>query len=255
MNKHDMPAFFEMWGNACELYGKELKDNALEMAFKLLRKYELPEIESALKRHMVNPGAGRFMPQPADVVRWVEEGSTNKFPGAEEAWAMYPRSEEQTACVTQEMHRAWSAAADQDAVAGRMAFKEVYNRAVRESEYEGRRPVWVMTIGHDPVQREEAVLSAVERRAITADAAKVHLPGYDLQELQQLSNGKTSINKLISAERRQPDQTVPRLISETVNINCKEVAEEQLAKMREILDADDHSAHNLISAEKKVDVK
>ena len=64
----------------------------------------------------------------ADVLTRLDDGP----PGAEEAWALYPKDEYSSAAVTNEMHLAMSAAwpliQDGDKIAGRMAFKERYEK-------------------------------------------------------------------------------------------------------------------------------
>lgn len=80
MKDSDMQAFFEMWSSAAEMYGKTVTENTLVMAYRLLSKFELGEIQKALEAHMLDSSSGQFMPKPADVVRKI----TGELPKASE---------------------------------------------------------------------------------------------------------------------------------------------------------------------------
>lgn len=72
MQKTDFPHFTAVWSATCELYGKQPSDAALGMAFRALYRYDLADVKRALDAHINDPGDGRFMPKPADLVRHID---------------------------------------------------------------------------------------------------------------------------------------------------------------------------------------
>lgn len=110
-------------------------------------------------------------------------------PGVEEAWALVSKAlgnEAVSIVWTDEMREAMGVAmalAD-DAVAARMAFKEVYTRAVSESRAAGCRPQWTVSLGADPhgralAQHEAANLNRAVSGLPTLSSSVVALPGPD----------------------------------------------------------------------------
>lgn len=116
----------------------------------------------------------------ADVIQRLEDGR----PGADEAWAMLPRSEAESVVWTDEMSAAFGIAAplmDDDKTAARMAFREAYKRAVDEAR-EQRKPVnWTASLGHDPRGREQALMRAVELGRLQATHALSLMPEAAIQ--------------------------------------------------------------------------
>lgn len=103
-------------------------------------------------------------------------------PGPEEAFAMLPRDEQQSAVWTEEMAEAALAAAplfeEGDAVAARMAFREAYVRCVQRAREQHRAARWSLTQGWDVRGRERAVVEAVARGFITTNQALGLLPHF-----------------------------------------------------------------------------
>ena len=197
MHPSDTQNFFDVWDQCSEMYGKPpASDSAKAMAFKLLAGYSMADVKQALQMHMADPDGGQFLPKVADVVRKIRQYSTNQFPGAEQAWASFPRDEDQSACVCQEMLDAWGVASELDEIAGRMAFRESYNRAVSEAMAHNRKPHWIISPGRDQALREQATLEAVQKGLISPTYARVHLPHIPVSELQLLANSKTTTNTL-----------------------------------------------------------
>lgn len=101
-------------------------------------------------------------------------------PGVEEAWAMCPKSEADSVCWTLEMREAFSIARSLsdagDMVGARMAFKDAYERIVRESQENGFPARWELSLGWDESRRQRAVEKAVAVKAISASAASAYLP-------------------------------------------------------------------------------
>ena len=97
-----------------------------------------------------------------DVVTRLDDGRL----GAEEAWAMLPKTEADSVVWTAEMAEALRTAQplldDGDRVGARMAFKQAYDRLVAAARDAGRPADWQVSLGHDPQGRQEALRVAVE---------------------------------------------------------------------------------------------
>lgn len=97
-------------------------------------------------------------------------------PGAEEAWAMLPKGEDDSVAWTAEMRFAWGIAepliAEGDKIGARMAFKEAYTRRVEEARANGVPAQWEVSLGHDPHKRDAALQKAVAAGYIGQDHAK-----------------------------------------------------------------------------------
>jgi hypothetical protein len=117
-----------------------------------------------------------------DVVTRLDDGR----PGVEEAWAMVPKAESESVVWTEEMAKAMPAVHDLlnagDAVAARMAFKEVYQRLCQEARDKGIQVSWSVSLGWAVDGRESAIRGAVEKGRLTSAQAKVFLPYFDGQE-------------------------------------------------------------------------
>lgn len=139
----------------CELCGSpELTEAAIHVMLERLSAYPDDAVLDALRRCQVEV-KGRL--SLADIVQRIDDGR----PGAEEAWALCPRDENQTVVWTNEMAQAWGVAAKlQDRIAQRMAFIEAYRRLVIDARSNGTEPYWRVSIGHDVSQREQVVLDA-----------------------------------------------------------------------------------------------
>lgn len=112
----------------------------------------------------------------SDVVSRLDDGR----PGAEEAWAMLPKSEHDSAVWTEEMREAYAVASPLlhagDEIAARMAFKEVYQHQVMDARDRCEPVHWTATLGHDARGRESAVARAVEMGRISHEHAQNLLP-------------------------------------------------------------------------------
>lgn len=110
-----------------------------------------------------------------------------EHPGPEEAWAiMGPTisNERVSVAATQPMLTAYGVACKLggDKVAGRLAFKEVYQRCVSEDRAAGKRPTWIASLGADSSGREEAQKKAESLNI----AAKKSMPRLAAEEMRQL---------------------------------------------------------------------
>jgi len=110
----------------------------------------------------------------ADVIERIDDG----HPGPEEAWQLVPKSEADTAVLTQEIMAAipFTLIDVGDLTAARMAFREAYTRLRAESKAARRPPRWFASIGHDKRGREAPLLRAVELGRLGHEQVAALLP-------------------------------------------------------------------------------
>jgi len=92
--------------------------------------------------------------------------------GADEAWALCPRSEDDTVVWTDQIAQAHAIAApmlDSDHIGARMAFKEAYVRLCQDARERRLAPQWVASLGHDPRGRERPLRDAVVAGRLPAE--------------------------------------------------------------------------------------
>lgn len=118
----------------------------------------------------------------ADIIERLHQDDGR--PGAEEAWArcLPAFDEAETAVLSSEMLEAMGAArpllAERDKVAARMAFKEVYEKAVLEARAKNRPLKWEISLGFAKAGRETVLRRAVEAQELTFEQARAYLPGH-----------------------------------------------------------------------------
>jgi hypothetical protein len=111
----------------------------------------------------------------ADVLTRIDDGR----PGVEEAWAMCPKSEAESAVWTDEMAQAFGVALaliDNDPIAARMAFKERYTALVKRARDKSVPIRWSATLGHSPDGRETVLLEALRAGRLPRDYVQGLLP-------------------------------------------------------------------------------
>jgi hypothetical protein len=111
-----------------------------------------------------------------DVVSRLDDGRL----GAEEAWAMLPKSEAESVVWSSEMAEASRISQplldDGDRIGARMAFKQAYDRLVAAARDAGRPADWQVSLGHDPHGRQQALREAVERGRLSLAHAQAVAP-------------------------------------------------------------------------------
>jgi hypothetical protein len=109
---------------------------------------------------------------PADIIGRIP----SQRPSANEAWAMIPRSEEQTTVWTDEMRVAYGVAYSimSDPVAARMAFIEAYNRELSKTNPRNP-PKWSVSYGTDIEGRKDAVMNALNVGRLSQHEAQHYL--------------------------------------------------------------------------------
>jgi hypothetical protein len=149
----------------------------LEMWWDALRQFPDGSVKASAARHLKT---SHFKPQLADIVKGCEAQIEGQWLGADEAWALMPKSEHESAMLTDEIAQAIAAATPLlevgDRVAARMAFKDAYTRLVEKAKTEGRSPRFFPSFGSDPVGRVTMLTNAVQKGQITADGAVKALP-------------------------------------------------------------------------------
>lgn len=111
-----------------------------------------------------------------DVVSRLEDGR----PGPEEAWALIPIDEAGSTVWTDEMASAFGVAAPLvyagEVIAGRLAFKEAYQRLVASARDAGKPVNWVPSLGHDSRGHATAIAEAVSKGRISYAYGKEFAP-------------------------------------------------------------------------------
>lgn len=164
-----------------EIFGHQLLAEALDIFASDLSKYPENAVLSALEK-LRTESTGRFT--VADIVLRIDDGR----PKAEEAWAMMPKSEDDTVVWNDELAAAFSACSGlmgRDDVAARMAFKEVYEREVLAARRLARPVKWWASLGHNPRGRESALRDAIEKGRLSAEDATRLIPDLSIPKISE----------------------------------------------------------------------
>jgi hypothetical protein len=187
-----------------ELCGAELSEPAARLFVEELQHFDRQAVAKALARCR-RELTGRLT--LGAVLSRLDDGR----PGAEEAWAMFPKSEDDTAVMTMEMQKAMSVAlpllAEGDKIGARMAFLERYRRAVDEARAE-RQPVnWWVSLGHDASGRAAVLADAVRAGRLQLGYAQAQ----DYRVLEQFSPAEQLRLTQRDSVRLPPPRTPPQL--------------------------------------------
>lgn len=195
-------------------------------------------------------------------------GVNDGRPDPETAWAMCPKSDEQSVVWTDEMAVAFEGARklliDGDAarnksqanhnpesIAARMAFKEAYQVEVYKARAE-RRPIhWTASLGWNKADRVRALSEAVVAKRLRAEHAmelaggqfeemRLALPAPDRQRLQLTGEvrkekildlpGMPGILKMLADQNELPDG----IVAEARPVAARRSMEDQLADVRRL---------------------
>jgi hypothetical protein len=170
MRDADVGAFYALLDDVGALLqrpGQVMSPTAKAMFFRAMAAYDLATVRAALDAHVKDPQRGRFMPLPADLIAQIQGAAADDGrPGAEEAWAIAMRAQDEADTVvwTEEIAQARSIAQPVldagDEVGARMAFREAYGRLVDEARHARRRLAWSVSLGFDPQRRRVALEAA-----------------------------------------------------------------------------------------------
>lgn len=79
MRENDYETFLSMMAAEAEIRNaKPLSEGALLLWWQRLARFELEQVLRAFERHSQDAERGRFMPQPADLIRYLEGSETDK---------------------------------------------------------------------------------------------------------------------------------------------------------------------------------
>lgn len=207
MRDPEFNAFAAELKSVYAMYGKEPSLDQRGMFFRVLKAYPLEAVKLAFQAHMADPQRGRFAPLPADVVAQIE-GMVEQDgrPGAEEAWALVLRGQDEAETIvwTGEMAQAWDVAriVMPDEVGARMAFKEAYSRLIGEARRARMPASWSVSLGHDPQRRHAAIGAAVIAGRLPASEMPPALPAPHAQPLLALEHAPSIPDDARAALRR-----------------------------------------------------
>ena len=179
MNDSEKHEFGRVVTNVFLIYEKNPEKAVIDIWWHALRKFDFADVRKAFSRFVTGPD-GKFAPKPAHIIELLTAGYNDGRPGAEEAWAMFPKDEADSAMVTTEMSEAWGAASplwrDGERVGARMAFKERYQRIVESNRANGVDVAWMPTLGTDMSGREYAIQDGISRKLLAPKFALDVLP-------------------------------------------------------------------------------
>lgn len=167
------PELIEAVMVTAEICGRTFSEPAAKMFLADLSPYPEAQVVAALARCRREV---RGVLTLHDVVSRLDDGR----PGVEEAWAMFPKRESDSAVWTDEARIAsgvvFGLMDDGDMIGARMAFKEAYSKGVQQARDAGRPVEWHVTLGHDTKARDSVLAQAVEMGRITLDRAREFVP-------------------------------------------------------------------------------
>lgn len=200
-----------------QLRGITFTEDASDMLMKDLETFDPNAVLIALRkcRHELP----RF-PTTADIIARIQ--AQDGRPGFEEAWAMLAKDEYTAVYTNNEIQEA-GGASDKllretgDHVAARMAFKEIYERVVREAREAGKKPSWWLSRAQGPSREsadEAAIKDAVSKKRLSAPEAYALLPDHHVAQMRD--DSVKAIADAASVEMVDPEEA-RRMIQETIS--------------------------------------
>lgn len=89
MKEEDRQQFAELIVEALGFYRQDATEFQLQIWWEAMRRYEFQDVRKAMSYHIQNPDRGQFPPRPADIVRFLSGGSTDR---ALRAWSAVERA-------------------------------------------------------------------------------------------------------------------------------------------------------------------
>lgn len=172
MNRGDLNEFASAWNTAQEVCanGKIPSNNGMLAIFNSLSQYPLQIIQQAISRHIAT---ARFAPVPTDIRDLLERHNKRIEPA--EAWAIMPKSETESGCVTTEMLEAWAICEDlylnNQYFAAEKAFLAAYERLAKEADLQNQPVVWQLSHGTDAAHFESTVREAMRLNRLQSEKA------------------------------------------------------------------------------------
>lgn len=200
MNSQDSRALFELLESAWVAKGRppeQVTERVVRAWVNTLPDVPIEYVERALQLH-ARDAEFKHPPTPAEVLQIIRERTQAQWPSADEAWsiALQAMDEDQTVVWCREIAKAWGIARpiaeEGDNIGARMAFRESYRRLVREAQEAGGEPHWEVSLGHNPMLREQPLREAVENGLLTHDRIANLLPKPEPGTLAGLLQGPES---------------------------------------------------------------
>jgi hypothetical protein len=191
-----------------EIYGKEFSEGAALVFANDLAPYPESYILEALVR--CRRELSRF-PSISEIILRVPDGR----PGPEQAWAMLPKRETDSVVWTDEMREAFGdvrTLMEEDRIAARKAFLEVYTKLTQDARSTGKPARWSASLGSDPSHRETALKEAVDRRRLTQEDANKLLPDKTKPTIQLLQLEHRGTGTLSSIDAAKAAATIRQRI-------------------------------------------
>ena len=142
--------------------GEAPEPDVLRIWWGSLQIHDIDTVSAAFSQYAMR---GKYQPKPADILEIIDRIKPDGRVGADEAWAMIPRDESESAVMTQEMRSALAVAQnlldEGDKIGARMAFKDAYNRVVAQNKAAGIAPEWQVSLGWDVGGRETVIREAL----------------------------------------------------------------------------------------------
>jgi len=164
--------------------GRQMSDAAIEALITALDHFGDEAVCLALDR-CVRECKGWLA--PADIISRIDDGR----PGPDEAWALCPKTEAESAIWTDEMADAWGVVSGLvkagDLVAARRSFIDAYEKRVKQARERGRPVRWTPTLGTDPGGRERALRAAVDAGKLSQRLVAGLLPEPEYDSAPQLT--------------------------------------------------------------------
>lgn len=174
-----------------EICGAEISIGAARVMMDELAGFAEHAVLSALAR-VRREHSGRLT--LASIIQRIDDGR----PGPEEAWAICPKSEYETAVLTEEIRRALSIAQhlldERDEIAARMAFREAYQREVAAARAAGIGVQWSPSPGFDAAGRARVLGDAVRSGKISLQLALQFVDDRFSDDLRGIAQGPARIS-------------------------------------------------------------
>jgi hypothetical protein len=97
MKKTEMSEFSKLLMGIGALYGKSMTPALIEIYWQSLQAFGFSQVKAAIHAHVNNPDTGQFLPQPADVIRYLQGSSESR---GLQAWSRVLRAIQQVGCYS-----------------------------------------------------------------------------------------------------------------------------------------------------------
>lgn len=78
MLRDDFRRFGVALSAVAELHGKAISEGAMTLWWQALQRFEIEQVEAALRRCVEDPDGGQFMPKPADLIKRLDGTATDR---------------------------------------------------------------------------------------------------------------------------------------------------------------------------------